>query len=144
MKKILIAALVIFATADFALTLVGQPVSYWQGGPPAEANPLGHFLLSRNPVYFALFLAPYLLFLILSINWLVKPLNIIFGAGIASAHFLLVIGWLPKIFSGLPLGSIFYMLHDAAPALTFATIFFMLLIFLVQFSYISVSKNKKG
>lgn len=133
LKRVLIVILILSVLFDFGMTLWGQPLAYWQGGTPNEENPIGFFLLLQHPVSFALFSVVWLLFLMLSMRYLVYPFDIIFGTGIVMGHVWGISSWIVSI-APLPI------LILSPRALDLAAIF-IATVFTLDFI---VRKTKKG
>lgn len=84
--------------ADAALTLRGQPLSYWTGGfsDVLELNPLGYVLLVFHPLAFVAGVAVYMAILLAAILRLPARWAVLLAFVLSIGHLIGGAGWLAR------------------------------------------------
>ena len=96
---------ILFAFADGAVTLVGQPVEYWAGGFHAveELNPIGVWLLGIHPAAFAAGLVVWIGVVTALLSLLPWRIARVVGCAVLVSHGIGLCSWLIQLPYGVPL-----------------------------------------
>ena len=98
-KYALLFPLALVMALDLALTMRGQPESYWYDYTQCvESCPIGHLVLTLGPWYFVIGYIFYMTSTIILVKSLPKPYNISLAIFIFLAHSSCGSSWLAKIF----------------------------------------------
>ncbi len=96
---------ILFAFADGAATLVGQPVEYWAGGFHAveELNPIGAWLLGIHPAAFAAGLVVWIGVVTALLYLLPWRIARVVACAVLVSHGIGLCSWLIQLPYGVPL-----------------------------------------